>query len=178
MSSAGCTCPFLGPCSPSFIYLETLGRESHSYHYLCPTKCKPSRTCKCRVTNQWRGEQPTKWQLWVLSRFEPLHAYWLTFPGQSPAVCLEVMTLPSPHTVVFHLFLVSFSLKQNKTKKTLKQKAIVMVLYFCVFESCDTEEQVKQLEQTEHSSNTCGLPAWISLKAVSVLMTFSWFVYQ
>lgn len=103
--SAGCTHPSLGPCLPGCTYLETLGKESCSHHYLCPTECKPSRTHTCRVTHWWRGEHSTKLQLWVLNQFGFLHARWLKFLGQSPAVSVEVMTLSSPHSVVFHLFL-------------------------------------------------------------------------
>lgn len=67
--------PFLGACLPGFIYWETWGKESCSHHYLCLTACKPSRTSKHRVKNQWWEEYPTKLQLWVLNRFESLCAY-------------------------------------------------------------------------------------------------------
>lgn len=97
--------PFLGAM---LIRLHLFGNFREGilfHHYLCPTECKPSRACTCRVTDRWRGEYPTKLQLWVLNWFGFLHAHWLKFLGQSPAVSLEVMTLSSLHSVVFCLFL-------------------------------------------------------------------------
>lgn len=162
--SAGCTHPSLGPCLPGCIYLETLGKESCSHHYLCPTECKPSKTCTCRVTDQWGGETLNKIaalsseSVWVLT------CSLIKIPW-SKSCCLcrgddsfftTFCSLPS--------FLVASCLKKNQ------KKSVVVVSCLHSFEACDVEEKVSNWKENTlltHAVSQHGYP-WNSVYADDV----------